>query len=117
MIAISDIEEARKKLDEVSKAHSRGKKLPVRSCHDCGVQPGEPHLDGCDVERCSVCGFQRLGCGCKGHDKAFSRWTGFWPGELESEALGVVLGDYPNLNDFYGYGFHLVFFVKPKPNS
>lgn len=79
----------------------------LTQCHDCAVHPGEIHKDGCDVERCSVCGGQRLGCECKGHDKAFARWTGVWPGSLEAEYLRV------DLNKFYELGYHKVFFVKP----
>lgn len=48
-----------------------------RNCPDCGAAPGSPHKENCDVERCSVCGLQRLGCNCKGHDKKFARWTGW----------------------------------------
>lgn len=83
-------------------------KITPTNCHDCAAKPGHVHSDNCDVERCSVCGGQRLGCGCKGHDKAFARWTGFWPGLLEAEALGI------NLNELYIQGYDKLFFVKPK---
>lgn len=48
-------------------------------CHDCGVSPGELHLPGCDVERCSVCGGQRVQCQCVGHNGFTSRWQGVFP--------------------------------------
>ena len=80
----------------------------VTNCHDCGAKPGEPHKENCDTERCSVCGGQRLCCGCKeGHDPMFARWTGFWPGKLESIALGI------DLNELAESGFANLFFVKP----
>jgi len=73
--------------------------------HDCGVEPGQPHRDNCDVERCSSCGGQLLMCGCPDHDKAFARWTGFWPGKLEATALNMDLNGFCQVSD--------LFFVKP----
>jgi len=87
------------------------RKPELSECHDCGVGPGQPHLNNCDVERCSVCGGQYLMCGCKKHDKAFARWTGFWPGSLEAFALGM------NLNELGESGLSSLFFVKPPTNQ
>ena len=78
----------------------------LTTCHDCGANPGEIHKDGCDVERCSVCGGQRLCCGCRGHDKAFARWTGIWPGKAEADYLGLDLNSIEPLRG--------IFYVKPK---
>lgn len=82
--------------------------MSLRNCPDCGAKPGEIHETGCDVERCSICGNQWLMCEHKNNDKAFSRWTGIWPGSVEAEYLGI------DLNQFYQNGFHKIFFVKPK---
>ncbi len=82
-------------------------RLLADRCHDCAALPGEVHSPGCDVERCSVCGGQRLQCDCAGHDPVFARWTGVWPGLVECEELGI------DLNEFHRRGLHLKVFVKP----
>jgi hypothetical protein len=105
--------------------------LPVRSsCPSCGALAGVIHKTDCDVERCSTCGRQFLLCGCGGHDHFFACWTGFWPGVLESIALGFLTkwqtdpckpapadflcrGTSVDLNRFYSEGWHKGFFVKP----
>lgn len=61
------------------------------NCHDCGAKVGRCHKAGCDVERCSVCKGQRLGCDCKGHSRKASKWTGFWPGTKEAAAKKICL--------------------------
>lgn len=35
-----------------------------RPCHDCGVDPNEFHLPGCDAEVCPKCEGQAISCGC-----------------------------------------------------
>ena len=79
----------------------------ITNCPDCGTAPGQPHRKGCDVERCSVCGMQRISCECSDHDRLFARWTGLWPGVAESMVLGV------GLNEFISRGLYKSFFVKP----
>lgn len=35
------------------------------TCHDCGVEKGNYHHPGCDMEVCPKCGGQIISCGCK----------------------------------------------------
>ena len=102
----------------------------LRDCPDCGSAPGNIHKRGCDIERCSSCGGQRVACDCDGHDPAFSRWTGLWPGAAEACLLGLFtkwdndngwiecgISDpeaSPSLNAFAEKGYCQIFFVKPE---
>lgn len=63
-----------------------------RPCPDCGVMPGRPHEDGCDVARCLATGRQRLSCP-RDHeagdlDCGWDIWTGEWPGDADAIRLG-----------------------------
>jgi hypothetical protein len=104
---------------------------PLPNCHDCGIKPGQAHKPGCDIERCSSCGQQKLGCECEDHDPLFARWTGVWPGYAEARELGLFTKwtdkgwqkcyafdpeAKPDLNTFYEKGLNKIFFVKPKHN-
>jgi hypothetical protein len=59
------------------------------NCPDCAATAGMPHDDGCDVARCTTCGFQRIGCSCPNGVGWGQVWTGRWPGLADVEALGL----------------------------
>jgi hypothetical protein len=62
-------------------------------CPDCGVEKGQMHKIGCDVERCKACGWQAIGCDCSEHTPP-THWKGRWPGEVEvEEGLATDLND------------------------
>lgn len=85
----------------------------LENCPGCNAKPGIHQYD-CDVQRCSVCGMQALSCRCAGHDPVFSRWTGFWPGDMECKMLGFTNEDgHPDINRLYSSGLYKAFFIKP----
>ena len=57
----------------------RSSKTKLRPCPDCGVKPGNPHGFECDIERCSVCGDQKLTCGCIENNTILLNWMGVYP--------------------------------------
>lgn len=84
----------------------------LTKCPDCHVAPGTAHTGGCDVERCSACGFQAIGCGCERHDPVFARWSGIWPGYAEAQHLGT------DMNGIMGNEtLRRALFVKPNRNG
>ena len=62
----------------------------VHECNDCGADPGTPHQDGCDVARCTLCGWQRISCEHADGDGGWGQlWTGEWPGDVECREVGL----------------------------
>jgi len=59
-------------------------------CHDCDARANEFHQDGCDVERCAECGFQKITCGCENVETRMP-WTGEWPGLKECREYGFFV--------------------------
>ncbi len=62
-------------------------------CPQCGVNPGELHVAGCDVERCPYCGIQLGSCCCSASEEGVPdddrmAWTGEWPGVAECREFG-----------------------------
>lgn len=68
-------------------------------CPDCHVAVGEPHSRGCDLARCLKTGLQRC---ADERDCGRDVWTGWWPGLLDCEQLGWMIGPgLPDLNRLY----------------
>lgn len=62
---------------------------PAKPCYDCGVQPGELHKRGCDIEQCPDCGNQFISCDCEGHiTMPRLPWEGDFPGTLACREFG-----------------------------
>src|SRR4051812_37504483 len=62
-----------------------------QECPNCGVYPGQYHVPGCDVERCSCCGGQLIACFMRDDTPPPDErlpWTGVWPGVAECREFG-----------------------------
>lgn len=65
-----------------------------RACPDCRATVGSVHKEGCDVERCPLCGGQRISCDCLEKKRTVALpWSGYWPGEQECYVLKLVCFD------------------------
>jgi hypothetical protein len=59
-------------------------------CPDCGVEAGQVHRSGCDIEQCPYCGGQLISCICRRKPPLDDRmpWAGLWPGVAECREFG-----------------------------
>ena len=74
--------------DQILELHPWMKDLEDKiqeTCHDCKVELGERHLEGCDTARCSSCGCQRLTCTCESGEPDI--WTGIMYPDLHKKCF------------------------------
>lgn len=93
-------------------------RISNKHCGDCNAAPGEQHLEGCDVARCTSCGGQRLACDCK--DGEPDIWTGLWPGIKECYERKLICFDtclHPVTNEALGWRFDLNEYARIKMRS
>jgi hypothetical protein len=60
--------------------------MTTDNCPSCNVSTDARHRERCDMACCSICGFQRFGCGHTNGDGGI--WTGDWPGKVECREFG-----------------------------
>jgi hypothetical protein len=44
--------------------HQKDIEIEELTCGDCGAKEGTLHREGCDMERCTICGEQLITCNC-----------------------------------------------------
>ena len=67
---------------------------PLAEWHDCGVQEGQLHQWGCDMERCPFCGRQLITCGCcynrlRIRDRRYTGKTDFLPQRVYDKGMSA----------------------------
>lgn len=62
-----------KRKERLYKKNWKTEILRKNRCHDCGVEEGQLHELGCDMERCSICGGQFISCDCDFEEKVKKR--------------------------------------------
>jgi hypothetical protein len=66
-------------VDSTKRYFAVQRKRMMNKCPSCGCGYERKHKKGCAVERCSMCGSQRILCGCPTHDPKKTKWLGVLP--------------------------------------